>query len=361
MAEQKDNMTLDPARNDRLILTDMLDRQTGTATKEQAHRSGLLHRAFSVMLYRDTGNGREYLISRRADGKYHSAGLWANSCCSHPRDGETVPAAACIRVREELGCGVRDLSELGSFVYRAVFPDGLCEYEYDHVLLGRADGEPDPDPAEVSETRWIPAEALSDLLTQAPEQFAPWAFTVFSMMLNRPEARRGVGGRSESPPNNLILRKAEPKDIPTILNLLLQVNMVHHNGRPDLFKGPTTKYSAAELEEILRNDETPVFVCADETGRVLGHGFCVMQHAGGRLMVEHDTLYVDDICVDGNARGRGVGRALYEHILAYAREKGCYNVTLNVWTCNPRAMAFYQRLGLEPYKTGMEIRLATDS
>ena len=129
MADEKDRMALDPAREDLLILTDLSDRQTGTATKEQAHRSGLLHRAFSVMLYRDTGNGREYLISRRADGKYHSAGLWANSCCSHPRDGEKIPAAARIRVREELGCGVRDLSELGSFVYRAVFPDGLCEYE----------------------------------------------------------------------------------------------------------------------------------------------------------------------------------------------------------------------------------------
>ena len=100
MSEQKDNMARDPARNDLLILTDLLDRQTGTATKEQAHRSGLLHRAFSVMLYRDTEDGREYLISRRADGKYHSAGLWANSCCSHPRDGETLPEAARSRVRE---------------------------------------------------------------------------------------------------------------------------------------------------------------------------------------------------------------------------------------------------------------------
>jgi len=183
MTAQQDNMTLDPAKDDLLILTDMLDRQTGTATKEQAHRSGLLHRAFSVMLYRDSGETREYLISRRADGKYHSAGLWANSCCSHPRAGETVPGAACSRVRKELGCGVRDLSEIGAFVYRAVFPDGLCEYEYDHVLLGRADGEPEPDPSEIGEIRWVSGEQLSALLTGEPDRFAPWAFTVFSLTL----------------------------------------------------------------------------------------------------------------------------------------------------------------------------------
>ena len=154
-----------------------------------------------------------------------------------------------------------------------------------------------------------------------------------------------------------IVRKAVPEDIPAILKLLVQVNMVHHNGRPDLFNGPTTKYTEDELREILLRDETPVFVCADENGRVLGHGFCIMQHAGGRLMVEHDTLYIDDICVDAEARGLGVGRALYDHILEYAREKNCYNVTLNVWSCNPGAMAFYEKLGLTPYKVGMEVIL----
>ena len=150
------------------------------------------------------------------------------------------------------------------------------------------------------------------------------------------------------------VRRAEARDIPAILNLLVQVDMVHHNGRPDLFKGPATKYSAEELRAIIADEETPVFVCADEQDRVLGHGFCVMQHAGGQLMVEHTTVYIDDICVDENARGQGVGKALYEHILAFAREQGAYNVTLNVWSCNPGAMAFYEKLGLVPYKVGME-------
>ena len=150
------------------------------------------------------------------------------------------------------------------------------------------------------------------------------------------------------------VRRAEIRDIPAILELLVQVDMVHHNGRPDLFRGPATKYNADELKEILADGETPVFVCTDEEDRVLGHGFCILQHSGGQLMVEHNTLYIDDICVDQNARGLGVGRALYEHILDYAREQGCYNVTLNVWSCNPGAMAFYEKLGLVPYKVGME-------
>jgi ribosomal protein S18 acetylase RimI-like enzyme len=155
----------------------------------------------------------------------------------------------------------------------------------------------------------------------------------------------------------ITVRPATKNDIPALMALLIQVNMVHHNGRSDLFKGPTTKYTTDELAAILTNDETPVFVGVDDSGRVLGHGFCVMQHSGGQLMEEHDTLYIDDICVDEAARDMGVGRAIYGHILAYAREKGCYNVTLNVWTCNPGAMRFYEKLGMKPYKVGMEMIL----
>ena len=153
------------------------------------------------------------------------------------------------------------------------------------------------------------------------------------------------------------VRRAETGDIPAILELLVQVDMVHHNGRPDLFKGPAVKYNAAELEQILADEGTPVFVCVNEEGRVLGHGFCILQHSGGELMVEHTTLYIDDICVDEAARGQGVGRMLFERIREYARELGAYNVTLNVWSCNPGAMAFYEKLGLVPYKTGMEMIL----
>ena len=153
------------------------------------------------------------------------------------------------------------------------------------------------------------------------------------------------------------VRRAEKRDIPAILDLLVQVDMVHHNGRPDLFKGPATKYSAEELEAILADGETPVFVCTDGQDRVLGHGFCIMEHTGSHVLEEHTTLYIDDICVDEGARGRHVGKALFDHIRSFAMEKGCHNITLNVWTCNPGARAFYEKLGLVPYKTGMEMLL----
>ena len=150
------------------------------------------------------------------------------------------------------------------------------------------------------------------------------------------------------------VRRAVERDIPAILSLLVQVNRVHYEGRPDLFK-PATKYTAGELENIIADDQTPVFVCVDESGAVLGHGFCgFQQHLNSNLLTDVKTLYIDDICVDEAARGQGAGRALYAHILDFARASGCHNVTLNVWTCNPGAMAFYEKLGLAPYKVGME-------
>lgn len=152
------------------------------------------------------------------------------------------------------------------------------------------------------------------------------------------------------------VRRAEAKDIPGILNLLLQVDMVHHNGRPDLFKGPATKYNAAQLAEILeKKDELPVFVCVDEEEKVLGHAFCIhQQKLGDNVLTDIKTLYIDDICVDENARGKHVGKALYENVKEYAKKAGYYNITLNVWTCNPGAMKFYEKMGLKPQKIGME-------
>lgn len=153
------------------------------------------------------------------------------------------------------------------------------------------------------------------------------------------------------------VRRAAEGDIPVIMELLVQVNRVHYDGRPDLFR-LATKYTADELRAILENGDTPVFVYEDGDGRVLGHGFCILQRPENTaLMQDHLTLYIDDICVDASARGRHVGSAIYEHILAFARERGCYNVTLNVWSCNPGAMQFYESLGLVPYKVGMETLL----
>ena len=151
------------------------------------------------------------------------------------------------------------------------------------------------------------------------------------------------------------VRAATKEDIPAILELLVQVDMVHHQGRPDLFKGPATKYNAEELAGILEDEHTPVFVFEDEEGKVLGHAFCIhKQILGDSVLTDIKTLYIDDICVDENARGKHVGKALYDAVLSYARQQGCYNVTLNVWTCNPGAMKFYESMGMTPQKIGME-------
>lgn len=159
----------------------------------------------------------------------------------------------------------------------------------------------------------------------------------------------------------MTVRRATELDIPRILELLVQVDMVHHEGRPDIFKGPATKYNAGELAEIIPDDSTPVFVCEDEDGTVMGHAFCIhKQVVGDSVLTDIKTLYIDDICVDSVYRGRGVGKALYEHVVKYAEEKGCYNITLNVWNCNPGAMRFYESLGLVPQKVCMEYVLSKE-
>lgn len=174
-------MAADPAQDDMLILVDGLDREIGSATKMQAHVDGLLHRAFSVILVRPGVDGPEILLSRRAMGKYHSGGLWANSCCSHPRVGETVLDAAYRRVREELGCEAVNLRELCAFAYRAEFDTGLCEHEYDHVLVGGVQGEVAPDLDEVDAVRWVSIEALAQELAEQPRHFSAWAPMVLSL------------------------------------------------------------------------------------------------------------------------------------------------------------------------------------
>ena len=175
-----DAMTLDPARQDLLILVDPLDCPNGSASKEEVHRKGLLHRAFSVILTRHTEDIPELLLAKRATTKYHAPGLWANSCCSHPRQGETLIAAAHRRLFEELQCDAESLHEIGHFVYRSVFPDGIIEYEYDHILIGSLKGTPSPSPLESEEIRWVTPDRLSLELVTTPELFAPWAFNVLS-------------------------------------------------------------------------------------------------------------------------------------------------------------------------------------
>ncbi len=154
------------------------------------------------------------------------------------------------------------------------------------------------------------------------------------------------------------ITRAAVKDIPNINRLLHQVLSVHHNGRPDLFKANCKKYTNPELKAILKNDSRPVFVAFDEAGNLVGYVFCVIEiYQDDNIQTDRKTLYIDDLCVEALMRGKHIGTELYRYVLNYARTIGCYNVTLNVWSCNPDAAAFYQAMGMTPYKTGMEVIL----
>ncbi|WP_418991957.1 isopentenyl-diphosphate Delta-isomerase [Alistipes sp.] len=153
-----------------VILVDTEDNPIGTASKIDAHRRGLLHRAVSVLLF----NSRdELLIQRRAASKYHSGGLWANSCCSHPAVGEPVARAAERRLREELGISAR-LHHLRTFIYRARLDRGMVEHELDHVFVGRSDRVPAPDPAEISDWRYVSLPCVCEDMRLHPELYAVW-------------------------------------------------------------------------------------------------------------------------------------------------------------------------------------------
>ena len=150
-----------------------------------------------------------------------------------------------------------------------------------------------------------------------------------------------------------MIRKAEKRDVGRIIELLHQVNMVHHVIRPDLFKPYTTKYDEQALEELLSDGNKPIFVFDD--GVVQGYAFCqVTEVKNNQLLQDIKTLYIDDICVDETARGKHVGKALYDYVHDYAQSIGCYNITLNVWEGNEPAICFYRNMGMQVQKTTME-------
>lgn len=152
-----------------IALVDMDDNITGYETKSEVHRKGLLHRAFSVFIVR----GGEMLIQMRNPDKYHSGGLWSNTCCSHQREGEELLESVHRRMLEEMGFDC-ETEELFSFVYRTQFRSDLIEYEYDHVFLGTYDGEVNVNPEEASEIRWVGFEALKKEMVEKPEKFSSW-------------------------------------------------------------------------------------------------------------------------------------------------------------------------------------------
>jgi len=158
-----------------VVLLDENDNQIGLMEKMEAHRLGLLHRAFSVFIFRKKNEVVELLLQQRAQEKYHCGGLWTNSCCSHPREGEPVIEAGKRRLKEEMGIDIGFLEHVGSFLYRAEFQNGLIEHEIDHVLIGTFDSDSiDFNQDEVDDYKWIELEQLKLDMEESPEKFTPW-------------------------------------------------------------------------------------------------------------------------------------------------------------------------------------------
>jgi GNAT superfamily N-acetyltransferase len=156
----------------------------------------------------------------------------------------------------------------------------------------------------------------------------------------------------------LRVRRAQHRDEPRILDLLLQVNNVHADGRPDIFIFDQRKYTDGQLSILIDDETRPIFVAVDNDEYVYGYGFCIVTAVkDGSNLQPIKTLYIDDLCVDQTVRRMGTGQIIYDFIKDYAKEIGCYHLTLNVWACNPSAMKFYEKQGMQMLKKEMEIIL----
>lgn len=163
-----------------VVLVNDKDEATGVMEKMEAHRKGVLHRAFSVFIFNDRN---EMLLQQRAESKYHSAGLWTNACCSHPMPGEDIQAAASRRLKEELGF-TAELSPVFHFTYRADFSNGLTEHEYDHVFIGTYNGKINPDDNEVKDYRYRSMKEIEKSMAERPSAYTEWFIIAFPMIKN---------------------------------------------------------------------------------------------------------------------------------------------------------------------------------
>jgi len=167
-------------KEEAVILVDQNDRQLGMMPKMEAHEKGVLHRAFSVFIVNEK---QELLLQQRAKSKYHSPGLWTNTCCSHQRDGESTLAAGKRRLREEMGLEV-PLKELFSFIYKAPFDNGLTEHEFDHVLLGFSEATPNINMEEVEDWKWMSLKAIQEDIKVQPKNYTEWFKIIFDRFYN---------------------------------------------------------------------------------------------------------------------------------------------------------------------------------
>lgn len=160
--------------NEMVVLVDEHDNEIGIEEKMMAHKLGLLHRAFSVFIFRKNGDDFEVLLQQRQQDKYHCGGLWTNTCCSHPRQGETIVQAGERRLQEEMGISSK-LMPIGSFTYRAEFSNGLVEHEFDHALVGKASVDLIPfNPNEVQDYQWVTLAELEQRMQSHAHMFTPW-------------------------------------------------------------------------------------------------------------------------------------------------------------------------------------------
>jgi len=169
---------------EQIILVDQHDKQIGSAEKLQVHKDGELHRAFSVFIFRKTNDQIELLLQKRKKDKYHSGGLWTNTCCSHPRDGEEIIAGAQRRLEEEMGIKA-ELKTAGSFHYKAEFENGLVENEFDHVLVGHVNIDTIQfNEDEVEDYCWMSVSEVEKDLEATPEEFTQWFKEAFSIAVS---------------------------------------------------------------------------------------------------------------------------------------------------------------------------------
>lgn len=167
--------------SEQVVLVDSRNHEVGVMDKSEAHLLGKLHRALSIFIFNSKG---ELLLHRRALGKYHSSGLWTNTCCSHPRPGENIADAAVRRLKEEMGMNVL-MMELFSFIYKAELGNGLYEHEADHVFVGKSDENPKPDPNEVMEWKWMNTDAISNDIDDHPNNYTIWFQLIFKDVVRR--------------------------------------------------------------------------------------------------------------------------------------------------------------------------------
>ncbi len=155
---------------EKVILVDKDDKEIGIGKKIKTHKEGKLHRCFSAFIF---NSKNELLLQRRARSKYHSGGLWTNTCCSHPRPNEPTEKSVHRRLKEEMGFDC-EVKEIFSFIYKVKFDNGLWEHEYDHVFFGKFDGEPKPNPEEVDEWKWVSLEKLKKDIQENPDNYTYW-------------------------------------------------------------------------------------------------------------------------------------------------------------------------------------------